>query len=564
MPDKNYSDHRLNNIINLLIEYSQGQFDMRLTVTESDDELNTVASGLNMLGEELAHNERQIIESRNFLQNILSSIDEVIYARQVGDDSPLGGYFTFISDRTEVILGIPVTELIDAPGTWIDAIHPDDAVNLSEKVDDLLQGNETVFIYRLHHKQKKEYIWLEDRVIPKKNEKGVVTAFFGSARDITEQKKTNIELKDKNELISRLVTTSDQFFYIVAIDKEDNYRNNFTYCSWQIENIQGTAPHELKEDPYAWQKAIHPEDRISVEEKNRHMFTQKTPVVRVYRVIHKKTGKYIWLEDYVVPVTNSDGEIKELYGSVRDISERKKDELEKENLIKELSNKVNEAMQFNYIVSHNLRAPVAHIKGLVELLDTGMPSEDLKTTLQYISEAAHSMDELINDLNTILSARSDINEKFEPVILTEILHTVCSNLKKEIKLSKAVIDIVIEPAADKVFVIKSYMQSIIFNLISNAIKYRHPDRPLRISISSEKKVGHIVIKIADNGLGIDLEKHGQTIFGIYSRFHLTHEGKGLGLHMTKTQVESIGGTIAVESTPNEGSVFTIMLKSVSV
>lgn len=281
--------------------------------------------------------------------------------------------------------------------------------------------------------------------------------------------------------------------------------------------------------------------------------------MRIYRVRHKQTGKYVWLEDYVVPVTDADGLIKELYGSVRDISARKKDELEKERLIKELSNKVNEAMQFNYIVSHNLRAPVAHIIGLVELLKPDMSPEDLKTTLRYITEAAFNLDELINDLNTVLSARSDLNEKVEPVVLDEVLHTVCINLKNEISFSGAIIDKDIPEAAATIHVIKSYMQSILFNLIANAIKYRADDRTPHIKISVEKQNDRTIIKVADNGIGIDLEKHREHIFGIYSRFHQAREGKGLGLHMTKTQVEALGGTITVESTLGVGTTFSVIL-----
>lgn len=559
MPIKEYSHTLIDDIINLLIEYSQGKFDKRLVITESDDLFNTVASGLNMLGEELAHNEKQLLDSKSFLQDILSSIDEVIYARKVVDGSLLSGEYTFISDRTDEILGMSVAELMSNAVLWTSVIHPEDALNISGKVNEILKGKEVAFTYRLFHKKKKEYIWLEERLVPQKSNDGTVTTFFGSARDITELKKKNIEIEEKNEFVSRLVATSDQFFYIAAIDKDDSFRSNFTYCSWQIEEIYGATPDELMNGSDQWVDAVHPDDLPNVKRDNQIMFSEKKSVMRTYRVQHKNTGEYIWLEDYVVPVVDDNGDVRELYGSVRDISIRKQDELEKETLIKELSHKVNEVMQFNYIVSHNLRAPVAHIIGLAKLLDTDMPKEDLQATISYISEAAHSMDELINDLNTILSARSDINEKTELVNINDVLRSVCNNLRKEIEVSKVEIEKDIVAEAETLDTIKSYLQSILFNLISNAIKYRSPDRLAHIKVSAEKQGDRTVIRVADNGMGMDMEKYGEKIFGIYNRFHLNLEGKGLGLHMTKTQVESLGGTITVESTPNVGTVFTVTL-----
>lgn len=559
MPIKEYSHTLIDDIINLLIEYSQGKFDKRLVITESDDLFNTVASGLNMLGEELAHNEKQLLDSKSFLQDILSSIDEVIYAREVVGGSLLSGQYTFISDRTEEILGMTVDHLLENTSLWTSAIHPEDALNISGKVNEILKGKEVAFTYRLFHKKKKEYIWLEERLVPQKSNDGNVTAFFGSARDITELKKKNIEIEEKNELVSRLVATSDQFFYIAAIDKDDSFRSNFTYCSWQIEEIYGATPDDLMNGSDQWVDAVHPDDLPKVKRDNHIMFSEKKSVMRTYRVQHKNTGEYIWLEDYVVPVVDDNGDVRELYGSVRDISIRKNDELEKETLIKELSHKVNEVMQFNYIVSHNLRAPVAHIIGLAKLLDADMPKEDLEATISYISEAAHSMDELISDLNTILSARSDINAKKELVNLNDVLRAVCNNLRKEIEVSKVEIEKDIVPEAETLDTIKSYLQSILFNLISNAIKYRSPDRLAHIKVSAEKQGDRTVIRVADNGMGMDMEKYGEKIFGIYNRFHLNLEGKGLGLHMTKTQVESLGGTITVESTPSVGTVFTVTL-----
>lgn len=411
----------------------------------------------------------------------------------------------------------------------------------------------------MYHSILRQYRWIEDRIVPKINAAGVVTELYGSARDITEQMKTTIELEDKSKLIARIITSSDQFFYVVSLNPENSFINNFSYLSWQIEKIQGSTIEEIHSKPLGWLESIHPDDVERVKEDNKRMFSSRQAVMRVYRVKHARTGEYVWLEDHVMPVADESGYIAELYGSVRDVTAQKTAELEREQLIKELSNKYNELMQFNYIVSHNLRAPVAHILGLGRLLHTNITAEDKETTLEYIQEAAKAMDDLLQDLNVILSTRSMLNEKVEPFLLADVIRVVCSNLKSEISKSKAEILYDIQPEAAEIVSIKSYIQSALFNLVTNAIKYKSPDRRPVIDIRAAVCDGRTVITVSDNGIGINLGTHGDRVFGLYSRFHLEHEGKGLGLYMTKTQIESLGGQIVVDSTEGVGTTFTITL-----
>lgn len=215
-------------------------------------------------------------------------------------------------------------------------------------------------------------------------------------------------------------------------------------------------------------------------------------------------------------------------------------------------------MQFNYIVSHNLRAPVANLLGMTQLLNASMDIEEITRICNYIAQSARALDDTIKDLNIILSARSSLNEKIEEFSLSEITDAVCQNLENQIREAGATVILQIAPDANRMRSIKSYIQSALLNLVSNAVKYRS-EAPLQINISACKIGSAYQIKISDNGLGIDLEKHGDNIFGLYKRFHKHIEGKGLGLHMTRTQIESMNGEIAVESTPGIGTEFTIML-----
>ena len=249
-----------------------------------------------------------------------------------------------------------------------------------------------------------------------------------------------------------------------------------------------------------------------------------------------------------------------IYISAQNITKLKQTETEKEKLITELSDKYNELMQFNYIVSHNLRAPVANLLGLSNLITMpGHSEEDKLKIIEHIQQSANKMDDMIKDLNVILSSRSTINIKKEKVFIHTLNQSITSTLEKQIKETNCYIKTTISEDASELFTVKSYLESILYNLISNAIKYHSVERRPQIIISTKKVNNDFLISVSDNGIGIDMEKQGQYIFGLYKRFNLDVEGKGLGLHMTKTQVETLGGKISIESEVGKGTTFNITL-----
>ena len=245
-------------------------------------------------------------------------------------------------------------------------------------------------------------------------------------------------------------------------------------------------------------------------------------------------------------------------GLNRDIKKREAD-LEKTS--KELGHRMGELIQFNYIVSHNLRAPVANILGMAEIISIPETTpEDREQCIAYISQASFKLDSILRDLNTILETRSALHEKKEWVNIGSVVDGVQQTLSKQIADSGTEITLNSPPGTPlEIYTIKSYLESILYNLVGNAIKYRSPDLPSRVSITIACTDQEISIAVADNGIGIDLKKFEKQLYGLYNRFNTHVEGKGLGLFMTKIQIETLGGTIRVDSTPNQGSTFTVVL-----
>jgi signal transduction histidine kinase len=216
--------------------------------------------------------------------------------------------------------------------------------------------------------------------------------------------------------------------------------------------------------------------------------------------------------------------------------------------------------QFAYIISHNLRAPIARIQGLAEVVNhTKAGTREQEMVLLNMTASAQELDQIIRDLHKILEIRKGLDNILEQVDLKTKAEQVCQMLNAEIQEANAQIDFNFEVTTVKA--VSSYIESILYNLISNAIKYRSDSRSVHVNIRSHKNESGIELIIADNGLGIELSKHGEKIFGLYKRFHLHREGKGMGLYLVKTQVEAMGGKITLDSTPSVGTTFYIQLPS---
>lgn len=244
--------------------------------------------------------------------------------------------------------------------------------------------------------------------------------------------------------------------------------------------------------------------------------------------------------------------------SALDITKRKMQELEKQIIITDLTQRNRDLEQFSYIVSHNIRAPLSSILGLADILDRSIDEKDRQFALAGITKSAKNLDSVIKDLNDILKTRREISEIKVDVSFTELVKNIQESLRYLINESEAIINYNFDEA-DSISTIKSYMQNVFYNLISNSIKYAREGIPPRIDIWTEKKNDKIILNFSDNGIGIDLERHGHQLFGLYKRFNLSVEGKGIGLYMVKTQVEALNGSIKVISTLNKGTHFAITL-----
>jgi len=226
-------------------------------------------------------------------------------------------------------------------------------------------------------------------------------------------------------------------------------------------------------------------------------------------------------------------------------------------LNEDLSQQYVQLEQFSFIAAHNFNAPVARIKGLIELsLQGDLSQEEIKMLLTHLKHSADDLDEVTRDINTILKLRKNSPGPFETVDLSDVLHRTLSLLDKEIEEKHMKLDLRgFEPLSVKG--LKTYMQNIFYILIENALKYASSKRGPMLKITCHQVNRVIRIAFIDNGVGIDLKLAMNKIFRLYQRFTPNASGKGLGLYLLKTQVDIMGGSVSVESTPEMGTTFVL-------
>ncbi|MDB4919143.1 PAS domain-containing sensor histidine kinase [Mucilaginibacter sp.] len=266
-----------------------------------------------------------------------------------------------------------------------------------------------------------------------------------------------------------------------------------------------------------------------------------------------------WYNICMNPVKDAQDKIIGLCCSVIKITTAKLVKIEHARITDDLVQRNKDLEQFSYIVSHNLRAPLANITGLAQILkQVDLSLNERTVTENFLFQSILKLDEIVMDLNHILQVRREINEKKEDIIFMELLRDVLTGF--HLVIERENIRVLTDfSSAGELFTIKSYLYSIFFNLVSNSIKYRQQDKSLEIEIKSWIEGNKMMISFKDNGRGIDLGSKGKEVFGLYKRFHLDVEGKGMGLFMVKSQVKTLGGEMDVQSQSGVGTIFLIEL-----
>ncbi len=256
------------------------------------------------------------------------------------------------------------------------------------------------------------------------------------------------------------------------------------------------------------------------------------------------------------PIINEHNEVDLVIGYGLDISDRKRLEEEQKSLLEKLSYQNLQLSDFCNIISHNLRAPLVSMTMLTEFIHTADDQEEQKLLVSKLDPVLNSLNETFDELVNSLQVQQDTQIPVENINIHESIQRVLNGMDFDILHNNVKFEFDMESAPIISFPVK-YMNSVLQNLISNAIKYRSLERDPIIKFKTKRIENGIELFISDNGLGIDVERYKDQIFKIGKIFHRHPNAKGYGLFMTKTQVETMGGSIGIESKLNEGTTIKI-------
>lgn len=229
----------------------------------------------------------------------------------------------------------------------------------------------------------------------------------------------------------------------------------------------------------------------------------------------------------------------------------------------ELNDKIARCSELNdmllnlfYTVSHNLNAYTSNIKMLLDLVDLEEDPAENRINLNHLRSVSNDLNRTITDLSQIIYVQNNLNIIRQPLNLNHYLNKV-----KNIVDGYSIDDRLrfINNVPDSAFVNHNpaYLESILLNFSTNAIKYAHPDRFPTIEFNFLVEKGQKVLTITDNGLGIDLDRYNKSLFGFNQTFHQHDKANGIGLYITKYQIEAMKGTVSVQSKVGEGTTFRI-------
>ncbi|MBT9392794.1 PAS domain-containing sensor histidine kinase [Hymenobacter sp. NST-14] len=395
----------------------------------------------------------------------------------------------------------------------------------------------------------------EVTLTPVLDETGACCQLVGIVHDLTRQKKVEEDLRASNERFLYAIKATTDALY------DWNVETDTLYWGEGYEMLFG---HRLRENPEPfsrWADHVLPAERLRVVGGLRHLAYETTDWHWQDEYHFRRAdGSLAWVFDRGYILRDEHGRPVRMIGAMQDITERREAEQRQRLMGERLFRQNQDLQQFTYIVSHNLRAPLANALGFSQLLTQVAPdSEVFRQSLQNLHTSLRQVDDVLMDVNTILSVRDQRGGyRPEPVALAAVCREALQSLEPLLESCGGqwqchIAEELRLPGR------RAYFHSIFHNLVSNAIKYRSDDRPLRIEIgaTAEEENGPTTLWVADNGRGFDLAAAGDAVFQLYQRFHSDKKGRGIGLFLVKAHVESMSGSISVESQPGVGTRFVL-------
>lgn len=433
--------------------------------------------------------------------------------------------------------------------TYYEFVHPEDKALVADHVERAIREKKFDDLsHRIKLRNGKvKIIQLLAEVVT--DEQGNIIELIGTCQDITQQNMAERKFRGLLESAPDAMVIVNETGKIQLVNKQAE--KLFGYSAEEIRNkpVDSLIPMRFKENHmrHSLEYFQNPNTRSMGE--GQELFGIS------------KNGEEIPIQISLSPLKTEEGLL--VSAAIRDITEQKlvqskiiKNNKELELLTKNLTKRNAQLADFAQITSHNLRAPVSNLNSLLGIYHKTGNQADKEFIFEKFESVTNHLTSTLDTLVEALRTKEEGPKALEEVKFQDVLDLTKKIFVGELIKTNTKIKSNFEELT-KVAYYRPYLESIFLNLIGNAIKYRREDSVPEIYIKSQNRDGILSLSFKDNGLGIDMNKHGHKLFGLNKVFHRHPDAKGVGLFMTKVQVEAMGGNISATSVVNEGTTFII-------
>ncbi|WP_420603591.1 PAS domain-containing protein [Flagellimonas sp.] len=378
---------------------------------------------------------------------------------------------------------------------------------------------------------------------------GKASRMFGVFQDIDEEKRASIKYQELTDRMRVAVESSNIGIW------DYNIVDNILVWDDNMYNLYGVKKEDFIGEVAAWETTIHPNDKErSIKEVEMAIRGEKNFNTEFRIITPEGSIRHIHGQGKVFK--DKKGNPVRMVGANADITRIKKVDRRLRQLLNITEKQNKNLLNFAHIVSHNLRSNSSNLSMLTGMLLDNTDPKNQEKFLDMIRISSERLDETVVQLNEIIKIQSDHGKNLQWVKVEPALKNALESINAHIEETDPDISIQIHKEL-KVYAIKPYLSSIFLNLLTNSIKYRRPKEKLKIKIKAKTTSNQTIISFEDNGRGIDLKKHGEKLFGMYKTFHGNSDAKGIGLFISKNQMDAMNATIEVESEVDKGTSFNL-------